>query len=558
MKEKIVDDRSFEFIRYLLSKQSISRFGISVLLSILIASILGYLSHSNYWKRTIFRTQTVDFNMLANILPGKISDQLIRKDYLEIQKTIDSNYGLFGIIITNCKISEKRCLNQEILYVSSGTVTTDNNKDIKIIPKGRYSKNWQKNLSKENIENELFLILRDPPPRKAEVIFNDVRDEAFSTIKNTNQGNIIGRIYLLRNPSPSFIDSLMIWLNNISSSSSGTILYNGIALATGSSALLVWLLCESLFYKNRKAQENISLIQHKLLIARTESAEAKNIALEAENRAYRFKALWEGFHDTFASTLSNKLEELQGLLRRLDIDINNIVHDIRKAPLLSIQDDLSARIIENIKTHLLNDDDPKSQQIFEEIIKFVKNIEDTIISIDWVLKDLREVSNIESEEISVKEVVQKFLNNLPPSTNQSSHSIKLTFDSDTPLHINCNDWHLRSILKNVIYNSTSILDKYQVDEYLLYQRDFVGEISIRCYQEGEYAVIQIVDNGPGFPDEALNRLFQTSEIINTTSLNRGRGSLIVYSYLCIHKAKAKLSNITEGGAEVKFLFPLNY
>jgi hypothetical protein len=57
-----------------------------------------YTNYLGYWKGTIYRTQTVDFNILANLLPEKVSIQLLSKDTKGLQKTLDSNYGLFGIL----------------------------------------------------------------------------------------------------------------------------------------------------------------------------------------------------------------------------------------------------------------------------------------------------------------------------------------------------------------------------------------------------------------------------------------------------------------------------
>ena len=63
-----------------------------------IATVVNVRNHEDYWNGTIKRVQTVDFNLLANTLPTKLSQTLMAQDAQEIQRTLDSNYGLFGLV----------------------------------------------------------------------------------------------------------------------------------------------------------------------------------------------------------------------------------------------------------------------------------------------------------------------------------------------------------------------------------------------------------------------------------------------------------------------------
>ena len=307
-KLKNISKSNIRLVDHFISKWSALRFLVSIFLGSSIGIILIYLSHLTYWKQTIFRTQTVDFNMLAATLPSKISEHLVNKDYLEVQRTIDSNYGLFGIVITNCTRSINLCPEQDILFVSSGTVVKEND-NFSIKSKGIYSKNWQKNLSREKLKNDLYLLLRSPHPSTAEMEFRTARSEFYTNTNRTNKGNVIGRIYLLRNPPPSFLSELLKWFSSpFSESSTSSLLFMGIGIATLSTSFAVWIVYELLYFANRKANKIILIAEQNLRLSETKQSEfknnfliAQNKRIEAENNAFRHKALWEGFSRKFRS-----------------------------------------------------------------------------------------------------------------------------------------------------------------------------------------------------------------------------------------------------------------
>ena len=65
-------------------------------------------NHNNYWNRTIFAVQTVDFKILAHTLPTKLSILLMQKDTEELQRTLQSNTGRFGIVVTHIPLVMER------------------------------------------------------------------------------------------------------------------------------------------------------------------------------------------------------------------------------------------------------------------------------------------------------------------------------------------------------------------------------------------------------------------------------------------------------------------
>ncbi len=82
------------------------------------------------------------------------------------------------------------------------------------------------------------------------------------------------------------------------------------------------------------------------------------------------------------------------------------------------------------------------------------------------------------------------------------------------------------------------------------------QIKLNLQDIKDYTEIQILDNGPGFPDKILNnkiKMFNPGEkhVNKNTGLNLYLSKII----LEYHGGKLKLDNHKEGGAIVKLFFP---
>jgi len=153
-------------------------------------------NHDNYWNKTIFAVQTIDFKILAHTLPTKLSTLLIRQDKTEIQKTLNSSTGRFGMVVTDCKVEVVECLGQNIIYKTDSRST------------------WSTSLTVDSLKDAPFDLLLDPPPTKAEIDFLDIRSDKFTVTGAINQGKPIGRVYYVRGIPPSYIDSWERWLRD--------------------------------------------------------------------------------------------------------------------------------------------------------------------------------------------------------------------------------------------------------------------------------------------------------------------------------------------------------
>jgi hypothetical protein len=209
--------------------------------------------YNNYWNQTIFRVQTVDFNILSHTLPTKLSYALIKKQPEEVQRTLNSNYNLFGLIVTDSS-------GQEIIAYSG--------KDA-----GK-SSSWKAALNPQELKNHPYDVLLDPPPVFAQWTYSKPQSTEPSATEFTNQGRVIGRVYYVRGVKPTFQEDLIKWLSNPFSESSRIQTYTTSLAACFGATLLIWSGFEFILYRKRvgeeKAQQELELAQTKAELAQQE------------------------------------------------------------------------------------------------------------------------------------------------------------------------------------------------------------------------------------------------------------------------------------------------
>jgi hypothetical protein len=176
---------------------SVGRLGIISLASLCAATVANWGNHQGYWNGTIQRVQTTDFNILSHTLPTKLSLALIENDIQEVRRTLDSNYGLFGMVVTNCTIVETICSNQEILYSSNS------------------DREWKRQLTVEKLADEPYSILRNPPPVITEAEMRGTREPTWESTGKINSGEIIGRVYYVRGIPPEFWTEYFKWFKGL-------------------------------------------------------------------------------------------------------------------------------------------------------------------------------------------------------------------------------------------------------------------------------------------------------------------------------------------------------
>ena len=499
------------------------------------AGVIGNIfSYQNYWKGTMYSVQTVDFNMLSHTLPFKLSTLIINGNKEELQKTINSNFALFGIVVTDCKKIEPDCSDQKILYVSKPSYKPEEREDFDV----------------NQLNGQYFDYLKDPPPIFTERYFKNPKSTDQSNIPNINSGINIGRVYYIRRSQPTFVKDYSDWLQKY--------LFTGrIGSARSYTYFMVQVSCIILVSFFGLILELILFLQNKskqLILNESKLLEAENNLL----RISTFNNVCGNIIDKeFTSVTANQVQKLSNaylaVMSRLKTDTQNIIHDINKAPILS-----NPECTNDIKLFL--SDINLDNDLVTSIQNLICTVDDSVNVLTVSIEDLRNITNIEGELVNVNEQLTVLQNQLHPSVKRWQINFNL-FPED--LMISFNPWHFRSVVNNAINNSSASLGKKLLRQDSKSSKSeeenkpFQGTINISSYLEENLVIVEVTDNGIGIPEDMIAELYKTDKRLNNSAGDtRGNGSMIINAYLKLHQADVKVINNEDSGATVKFKLSL--
>ncbi|MBS2006655.1 MAG: hypothetical protein JST01_06420 [Cyanobacteria bacterium SZAS TMP-1] len=145
---------------------------------------LCHTHYESYWNGTIRKVQTTDFNILHHTMPATLSALIVAGRDDLVQKALDSNYGLFGLVLTDPS-------GENIVYKTEATYHHDS---------------WHDRLNKEGLarETEPFDLITDPPQLAPLFAHDSPRSAKAKVINNPTRAKILGRLYYLRDTPPTF------------------------------------------------------------------------------------------------------------------------------------------------------------------------------------------------------------------------------------------------------------------------------------------------------------------------------------------------------------------
>ncbi|MBD2341828.1 NERD domain-containing protein [Calothrix sp. FACHB-156] len=340
----------------------LARLATTGIISFGIGGAVTFDRYNNYWNQTIFRVQTVDFNILSHTLPTKLSYAIIKNELEEIQRTLDSNYNLFGLIVTDSS-------GQKIIAYSGKN-------------SGK-SSSWKAALDPQQLQNHPYDVLLDPPPVFAQWTYSKPQATERSANSFTNQGRVIGRIYYVRGVRPTFQEDLMTLLSNPFSGSSRIQTYTTSLAACLGGTFLVWSILEFILYKRR--------------IERKKAQETEEDLIN-NNQILQFQ-------------LSERINELELLQQQRDDERNGFEQEANN--LRSLNNKLKDELL-NFRESIKNlSENRSSDQLESELEKSKLQLENLQNSLseyqeqEKILKKLAEQAKAESEALILEIAVAK-------------------------------------------------------------------------------------------------------------------------------------------------------
>ncbi|MGA1862808.1 ATP-binding protein [Deferribacter thermophilus] len=212
-------------------------------------------------------------------------------------------------------------------------------------------------------------------------------------------------------------------------------------------------------------------------------------------------------------------------LKSMGVMAANIAHEIRN-PLGSIElfASLLARDLKN---------DNEKRVLIESVLKGVKSINSTISNILLFTKEVI----VNKKEYYLSDIVDDVVLYLRHLMNDKK--IKFVNKIDENFTIYCDNELMKQVFMNLIHNSIDAVNTG-------------GIISVSCYQEGDFDIIIVEDNGCGINEDFMKKIFIPFHTSKTKGT--GLGLSIVYKIIKAHSGNIYVES--DGKSYTKFIIKL--
>jgi two-component system sensor histidine kinase KdpD len=252
------------------------------------------------------------------------------------------------------------------------------------------------------------------------------------------------------------------------------------------------------------------------------------------------KNLW----DTFLTQISNALEreflgELAQKVRFLDESdrlyktlFNSISHELR-IPISTIM---------GASDTIISSDNSKEVQT-----ELCQEIFTASLRLNRLVENLLNMSRLESGHFSVRldwydlnDLVNKVIKDLSDELEQ--FRLKVDIEDEMPL-VKIDFGLIEQVLYNLLINSTQYAPVTAI-------------ITLRAHHEKGNLVIEVEDEGPGFPETELKNVFRKFfKVNNRKTGGLGLGLSIVKGFVEAHNGTISVANVKHGGAKFSIQIP---
>lgn len=196
--------------------------------------------------------------------------------------------------------------------------------------------------------------------------------------------------------------------------------------------------------------------------------------------------------------------------------------------------------VTTIMTALASMTDPVILKDQELTASFASEMNIAVRRLNCLVENLLDMARLESGVLNIKrdwyyiyDLLSSVLNRIREETGE--HRIKIIAAEDIGL-VKFDFGLLEQAIINIIRNS------------ILYSRHN-GEIFIEVSQDESFCKIKITDNGPGFPEGTLSRVFEKFyRVPGTKTGGTGLGLSIAKGFIDAHNGSIEVSNADGGGA----------
>ena len=226
--------------------------------------------------------------------------------------------------------------------------------------------------------------------------------------------------------------------------------------------------------------------------------------------------------------MAGRIEDLVSAQQRL---LSNVSHELR-SPLTRLQVALGIvrqKAPEDLERALgrIERESDRLENMIAQILK-LSRFENDMHHVDWQALQLDEV---------VRQVVDDARFEAVP------HKIQIALNVDAPVRMTGDAQLLHSTVDNVLRNAL----RFTPDN---------GEIQVAMSTEQERVVISICDQGPGVPEDKLERLFDPFYRLDQSNSGAGLGLNIALQAVQMHEGRIYAQNVTPNGLQVTIEIPV--
>jgi nitrogen fixation/metabolism regulation signal transduction histidine kinase len=166
--------------------------------------------------------------------------------------------------------------------------------------------------------------------------------------------------------------------------------------------------------------------------------------------------------------------------------------------------------------------------------KSVRTIVEQVDAMKRMVNEFRDYGRLPSAELAPLDL-NAWLRDMASLYENSEVPVLFELGEEIPL-ISADAQQLRQVLHNVIQNAQDACAQVPIA---------LVKVSTRSSATGAWVRLDIVDNGPGFPDAILKRAFEP--YVTTKPKGTGLGLAVVHKIMEEHGGKIEVGNIEKAG-----------
>lgn len=210
------------------------------------------------------------------------------------------------------------------------------------------------------------------------------------------------------------------------------------------------------------------------------------------------------------TTINNALSDKNSELLRINTDLDNFVytasHDL-KSPIANMEG--LATLLRDILHGKL---EPQDMQILDMVQASINKLKGTIADLAEITK-VQKDANAPVEPLMFEEILQDVTTDIAPLMQVSDAQVHADLQVKSILYA-------RKNLRSIVYNLVSNAIKYKSPER-------PAQVQLRTYQQEDFVVLEVQDNGLGIREEQQHKLFSMFKRLHSHVEGTGIGLYIV-------------------------------